>query len=71
MKNWLLINFNKKYFLKVGNQVFPCQIGEGGLEKAVKKTEGDKTTPLGICILKQFITDQTKFLNQNSRKKMF
>ena len=36
-KNWLVININKKYFLKVGNKSFSCQIGKGGLNKAVKK----------------------------------
>ena len=52
-KNWLIININKKYFLKVGNKVFDCQIGERGLNKAVKKTEGDKTTPIGNWHLKK------------------
>ena len=46
-KNWLIKNINNKYFLKVGNHVFKCEIGEGGLQRAVKKNEGDKTTPLG------------------------
>ena len=36
-KNWLLINLNKKYFLRSGNKVFECQIGAGGVKKAEKK----------------------------------
>ena len=46
-KNWLVKNFNNKYFLRTGNKVFRCQVGEGGFNKAAKKTEGDRTTPLG------------------------
>jgi len=46
-KNWLVINFNKKYFLKVGNKAFGCQIGTGGLKNAARKVEGDKSTPSG------------------------
>ena len=46
-KNWLVTNLNKKYFLKVGNKFFRCQLGAAGLKNAVKKVEGDKTTPIG------------------------
>ena len=46
-KNWLVKNINKKYFLKVGNKNFACQIGSGGLKIAQKKVEGDKMTPIG------------------------
>ena len=46
-KNWLIIKLNKKYFLKVGNKFFRCQIGRGGLKIASKKIEGDYTTPIG------------------------
>ena len=46
-KNWLVINLNKKYFLKVGNKVFGCQIGEGGLKTAKKKIEEIKQHLLG------------------------
>ena len=46
-KNWLVINLNKNYFLKVGNKVFRCQVGSLGLKNAAKKIEGDKTTPIG------------------------
>ena len=46
-KNWLVKNINKKYFLKVGNKNFACQIGSGGLKISQKKVEGDKMTPIG------------------------
>ena len=68
-KNWLVLNLNKKYFLKVGNKVFPCQIGEGGLEKAVKKTEGDKTTPIGKWYLKTIYYRSDKVLRPKFKKK--
>ena len=71
MKNWLVINLNKKYFLKVGNKVFPCQIGEGGLKKAVKKTEGDKTTPVGNWYFKTIYYRSDKVFKPKFKKKMF
>ena len=46
-KNWFVKNINKKYLLKAGNKTFFCQIGAGGLKNAVKKMEGDKSTPTG------------------------
>ena len=46
-KKWIVISLNKKYFLKVGNKIYSCQIGKGGFKNAVKKIEGDKTTPIG------------------------
>ena len=46
-KNWVVKKFNKKYFLKVNNKFFECQIGIGGLKNVAKKVEGDKTTPIG------------------------
>ena len=51
-KNWLVINLNKKYFLKVGDKPFRCQIGAGGLKNAARKVEGDKSTPSGKWPLK-------------------
>ena len=51
-KNWLVINLNKKYFLKVGNKVFRCQIGTLGLKNAARKVEGDKSTPSGKWLLR-------------------
>ena len=46
-KNWYIIKLNKKYFLRVNNKVFVCQIGKEGLKKVQKKSEGDKATPIG------------------------
>ena len=46
-KNWLIKKLNNKYFLKVGNKTFGCQLGLGGLNYPSKKIEGDKTTPMG------------------------
>ena len=46
-KNWLVKKLNKKYFIRVGNKFFRCQIGIGGLKNAAKKIEGDNTTPIG------------------------
>ena len=46
-KNWLVKKLNKKYFIRVGNKFFRCQIGKGGLKNAEKKIEGDNTTPIG------------------------
>ena len=51
-RNWIVIKVNKKYYLRIGNKLFQCQIGEGGVEKNVKKTEGDKKTPIGKWYLK-------------------
>ena len=46
-KNWLVKKLNKKYFIRVGNKFFRCQIGKGGLKNAEKKIEGDNTAPIG------------------------
>ena len=71
-KNWLVSNLNKKYFLKVGNKVFRCQIGLGGLNNAVKKIEGDKTTPIGKWYLRSLYYRhdrvlRPKFKNKNNQ----
>ena len=68
-KNWLVINLNKKYFLKVGNKVFRCQIGTGGLKNATKKVEGDKTTPIGKWLLKSVYYRSDKILRPKLKKK--
>ncbi len=68
-KNWLLRRINKKYFLKVGKKVFRCQIGLGGLKKAEKKVEGDKTTPIGKWYLESLYYRPDKFLRPRFRKK--
>ena len=68
-RNWLVIRINKKYFLKVGNKVFQCQIGEEGIEKNVKKTEGDKKTPIGNWYLKTIYYRPDKVLRPKLKKK--
>ena len=69
MQNWLIINLNKKYFIKVGNKVFRCQIGEGGLKTARKKIEGDKTTPIGKWYLRSIYYRPDKILRPKLKKK--
>ena len=69
MQNWLILKLNKKYFLKVGNKVFRCQIGEGGLKIARKKIEGDKTTPIGKWRLEQIFYRPDKILRPKRKKK--
>ena len=68
-KNWLVVNLNKRYFLKVGKKVFQCQIGEEGVEKYVKKTEGDKTTPIGKWYLKTIYYRPDKVIRPKLKKK--
>ena len=67
--NWILINLNNKYFLKAGNKVYGCQIGEGGFSKAVNKIEGDKTTPIGKWYLKTIFYRPDKILRPKFKKK--
>ena len=69
MKNWLLINLNKKYFLKVGNKVFKCQIGRLGIKNTAKKVEGDKTTPMGKWYLKTLYYRSDRVLRPKPKKK--
>ena len=68
-KNWLVINLNKKYFLKVGNKVFRCQIGTGGLKNAAKKVEGDKKTPIGKWYLESLYYRPDRVLKPKFKKK--
>ena len=68
-KNWLLINLNKKYFLKVGNKTFECQIGTRGLNPAAKKIEGDKTTPIGKWYFESLYYRSDKVLRPKFKKK--
>jgi len=68
-KNWLIINLNNNYFLKVGNKVFRCQIGAGGFEKTAKKVEGDKTTPIGKWRLEKLYYRSDRVLRPKSKKK--
>jgi L,D-peptidoglycan transpeptidase YkuD (ErfK/YbiS/YcfS/YnhG family) len=68
-KDWLVINFNNKYFLKVGNKVFRCQIGTEGLENTAKKVEGDKKTPIGKWRLEKLYYRPDRVLRPKSKKK--
>ena len=67
--NWLVINLNNNYFLKVGNKAFRCQIGTGGLSSAVKKKEGDKTTPIGKWYLETLYYRPDRVLRPKFKKK--
>ena len=68
-KNWLIINLNKKYFLKVGNRVFRCQVGAGGFKNVAKKVEGDKATPIGKWRLVKLYYRADRVLRPKSKKK--
>tara|TARA_B110000046_G_scaffold147458_1_gene155071 strand:+ start:195 stop:737 length:543 start_codon:yes stop_codon:yes gene_type:complete len=68
-KNWLVINLNKNYFLKVGNKAFRCQIGAGGFENVAKKVEGDKTTPVGKWYLETLYYRPDRVLRPKFKKK--
>jgi len=67
--NWLIINLNKKYFLKAGNKVFRCQIGARGFENVVKKVEGDKKTPIGKWRLVNLYYRPDRLSRPKSKKK--
>ena len=68
-KNWLLININRKHFLKAGNKIFSCQIGSEGLKNAAKKVEGDKTTPIGKWSLDTIYYRSDRVLRPKLKKK--
>ena len=68
-KNWLVINLNKNYFLKVGNKAFGCQVGSAGLKNAAKKIEGDKTTPIGKWYLETLYYRSDRVLRPKLKKK--
>ena len=68
-KTWLVINLNKKYFLKVGYKVFRCQIGTAGLKNPEKKVEGDKTTPMGKWHLETLYYRSDRVLRPKLKKK--
>ena len=68
-KNWLVINLNRNYFLKVGNKVFRCQVGSLGVKNAAKKIEGDKTTPLGKWYLETLYYRPDRVLRPKLKKK--
>ena len=68
-KKWLVIQLGEANFLKVGNKVFRCQIGLGGLKKRIKKIEGDKTTPIGKWHLKSIYYRSDRILRPKLKKK--
>ena len=68
-KKWLIIQLGEANFLKVGNKVFRCQIGLGGLKKRIKKIEGDKTTPIGKWHLKSIYYRSDRILRPKLKKK--
>ena len=68
-KKWLVIYLNKKYLLKAGKKVFRCQIGLGGLKKAEKKVEGDKSTPIGKWYLESVFYRSDKSPKLKLKKK--
>ena len=68
-KNWLVINLNKKYFLKAGNKIFNCQIGSGGLKNPLKKIEGDQATPIGKWCLISLYYRPDRILRPKLKKK--
>lgn len=68
-KNWLLINLNKRSFLRVGNKIFTCQVGDAGLKLARKKNEGDKTTPIGKWSLSSIYYRPDKILRPKLKNK--
>ena len=70
-KIWSVKKINKKYFLKVSNKFFVCQIGLGGLKNATKKVEGDKTTPIGKWHFESLYYRADRVLIPKSKKKMF
>ncbi len=70
-KYWLIKKVNKKYFLKAGHKVFGCQIGEAGIERAVKKNEGDRKTPAGNWYLNTVYYRPDKVLMPKFLKKNF
>ena len=69
LKNLLVINLGKEYFLKVGNKIFRCQIGTGGSKNKVKKIEGDKTTPIGKWYFKSVYYRFDRVLRPKLKKK--
>ena len=67
--NWSLINLNKKYFLRLGNKIFSCQIGSGGIVAETKKKEGDKKTPTGKWYLESLFYRSDRIPRPRLKKK--
>ena len=68
-KYWKVINLNKRYFLKVGNKTYNCQVGSGGLQNVAKKVEGDNTTPTGKWVLNTIYYRPDRVLRPKFKKK--
>ena len=68
-KNWFVIKINKKYFVRMGNKAFECQIGSRGLKNKLKKVEGDKTTPIGKWKLETLYYRSDRVLRPKLKKK--
>lgn len=70
LKYWFVININQNFFLRVGNRIFECQVGKGGLKKSVNKIEGDKSTPKGTWQLKKIFYRSDKVLRPKIKNKI-
>ena len=68
-KNWVVLNNNKRHFLKAGNKIFECQLGDGGLKVPSKKIEGDKVTPIGLWRLKSVYYRADRILRPKLKRK--
>ncbi len=68
-KKWLVKTLNKRYFLKIGNKTFKCQIGDGGFSNPAKKIENDKTTPIGKWYFKSLYYRSDRVLRPIFKKK--
>ena len=68
-KNWLVIKLNKKYFLRIGNKAFRCQIGAAGFKRSTLKVEGDKATPIGKWKLESIHYRSDRMLKPKFKKK--
>ena len=68
-KNWVVINHNKRLFLRAGNKIFECQLGDGGLKSPSKKIEGDKVTPIGLWRLKSVYYRADRILRPKLKRK--
>ena len=68
-KNWVVLSHNKRFFLRVGNKTFECQLGDGGLKVPSKKIEGDKVTPIGLWRLKSVYYRADRLLRPKLKRK--
>ena len=68
-KYWFVLNINKKYYLKVGNKAFKCQIGSEGLKNYYRKVEGDNTTPYGKWYLRSLYYRHDRVLRPKFKNK--